>query len=93
MAAADAVAVAAEAADVDLHALPPDDAAVLDVELAVDVDRAALVADQQRQPHVGEVGVPARIVLAALTLARAAEMIAFVVAGDLAAAGAAEMLT
>lgn len=88
----DAVAVAAKATNVDLHALPRDDAAVFDVEFTVDVDGTALVGDQQRQQRVGEVWVPARVVLAALALAGSAEMVTCVVVSDGESAGAAEML-
>ena len=85
----DAVPVAAEAAHVHLDAAPGGQAAALDAELAVDVDRAAGVRGQEGEEGGGEVGIVAGVVVAACALAGAAEEVAGVVAGDRGAAPAA----
>ena len=85
----DAVPVAAEAAHVHLDAAPGGEAAVLDAELAVDVDRPAGVGLQEREERLGEAAVVAGIVGAPGALAGAAEEVAGVVVGDGVAAAAA----
>lgn len=87
----DAVTVAAEAADVHLHAAPGDEAAVLDAEFAVDVDRPAGVGPQESEERLGEARIVAGIVGAPGALAGAAEEVAGVVARDRGAAAAAGM--
>ena len=85
----DAVTVAAEAAHVHLDAAPGGQAAVLDAELPVDVDRATGVGGQEGEEGGGEVPVVAGIVVTAGALAGAAEEVAGVVVGDGVAAAAA----
>ena len=85
----DAVAMAAEAADVHLDAAPGGEAAVLDAELAVDVDRPARVGLEEREERFAEARIVAGIVAAPGALAGATEEVAGVVAGDGIAAAAA----
>ena len=85
----DAVAMAAEPADVYLDAAPGGKAAVLDAELAVDVDRPVRVGLQEREERLAEARVVTWIVGAPGALAGAAEEVAGVVVGDGIAAAAA----
>ena len=85
----DAVAVAAEAADVYLDAAPSYEAAVIDAELTVDVDRPPGVGPQEREERLGEARIVSGIVGAPGALAGAAEEVAGVVVGDRVAAAAA----
>jgi len=85
----DAVPVAAEAAHVHLDAAPRGQAAALDAELAVDVDRAPGVRGQEGEESAGEVAVVAGIVVAAGALAGTTEEVGGVVVGDRVAASAA----
>lgn len=85
----DAVPMAAKAADVHLDAAPGGEAAVLDAELAVDVDRPVRVGLQEREERFAEVWIVAGIVGAPGALAGATEEVAGVVVGDGIAAAAA----
>jgi hypothetical protein len=87
----DAVTVTAEAAHVHLDAAPGGQAAALDAELPIDIDRAARVGGQESEEGGGEVPVVAGVVVTAGSLAGAAEEVARVVVGDVGTAAAAEV--
>jgi hypothetical protein len=87
----DAVPVTPEAAHVHLHAAPGGQAAVLDAELAVHVDRPPWVRGQEGEKGACEVAVVAWVVVTAGALAGAAEEVADVVVRDGGAAAAAEV--
>ena len=84
----DAVPVATEAADVHLDAAPSGQAAMLDAEFTVDVDRATRVGSQEGEECPREGAVVAGVVVAARLLARAAAEVAGMVVGDGVAAAA-----
>jgi hypothetical protein len=88
----DAVPVTAEAAHMDLDAAPGGEAAALDAELAVDVDRPPGARGQEIEEGGGEVAVVAGVIAATRVLAGAAEEVAGVVVGDGGAAAAAEAI-
>jgi len=88
----DDVPVAAKAAHVDLDVAPGGEAAVLDAELAVHVERAPRMGGQQLQQRIGEGRVVARVVVAARYGAGAAEEVARVVTGDRGATAATEVV-
>jgi hypothetical protein len=89
VAADDAVPVATEAAHVHLNASPGGQAAVLDAELAVDVDRSTGVRGQECDEGSSEVPVVAGVVVTARALAGAAEEITGVIVGYRSAAATA----
>ena len=89
VAADDHVTVATEAADVDLDAAPSGETAVVDAELAVDVDRLPGVFLQEREERLAEPWVMAGVVGAPRALAGATEEVGGVVVGDGMAAAAA----
>jgi hypothetical protein len=91
VAADDHVPVAADATDVDLDAAPGGETAVVDAELAVDVDRPVRVGLQEREERLAEARIVAGIVGAPGALASATEEVAGVIVSDgvvAAAAGA-----
>ena len=85
----DAVPVATEAADVHLHAAPGGEAAVLDAELPVDVDRPVRVGLQEREERLAEARIVSGIVGAPGALTGATEEVAGVIVGEGIAAAAA----
>ena len=90
VAADDHMAMAAEAADVDLDAAPGGETAVVDAEFAVDVDRLAGMLLQQREERLREARVMSGVVAAPSTLAGTAEEGVGVVVRDVTAADSAK---
>jgi hypothetical protein len=89
VAADDHVPLSTEAADVDLDAAPGEEAALVDAELPVDVDRLAGVFLQEREERLGKAWVVSGVVAAPRALAGAAEEVAGVVLRDESTAAAA----
>lgn len=89
VAADDDVPMPTEAADVDLDAAPGSETAVVDSELAVDVNRLSGVSLQEREQRIGKVRVVPGVVATPGALAGATEEVGGVILGDGMAAAAA----